>query len=90
MPDNLLTSAEIKRRGMAVIEERLRLGPVHIMKRNKRAAVVLTEEAYRRLIGAKSADVPGTGAVQWLLGLTSTGGRSREEIDAALRAERDW
>lgn len=41
---NTLTAAELKRRGMAAIEERLRLGPVHRVKRSKPAAVVLTEE----------------------------------------------
>ncbi len=41
---NTLTFAEIKRRGMAAIEEGLRCGPVHIVKRNLPAAVVLSEE----------------------------------------------
>jgi hypothetical protein len=36
-----LTIAEIKRRGMAAIEEGLQRGPIHIVKRNKPAAVVL-------------------------------------------------
>ena len=39
--NNTLTVAEIKRRGMAAIEDGLRHGPVHILKRNKVAAVVL-------------------------------------------------
>jgi hypothetical protein len=36
-----LTIAGIKRRGMAAIEEGLRRGPIHIVKRNKPATVVL-------------------------------------------------
>ena len=47
---NILTVAEIKRRGMAAIEEGLRDGPVHIVKRNKPAAVVLSEDDSRRLV----------------------------------------
>ena len=38
--DNILTAAELKRRGMAAIEEGLQKGPVHIVKRNRPAAVV--------------------------------------------------
>ncbi len=37
---NVLTAAELKRRGMVAIEEGLRAGPLHILKRNKPAAVV--------------------------------------------------
>ena len=32
---NTLTAAELKRRGMAAIDDGLRHGPVHLMKRNK-------------------------------------------------------
>ena len=46
---NTLTVSELKRRGMAAIEDGLRSGPVHIVKRNKPAAVVLTEAEYQRL-----------------------------------------
>jgi PHD/YefM family antitoxin component YafN of YafNO toxin-antitoxin module len=48
--DNTVTAAEIKRRGMAAIEEGLGHGPLHILKRNKPAAVVLSEAEYRQLI----------------------------------------
>lgn len=41
---NTLTVAELKRRGMAAIEEGLRHGPVHIVKRSRPAAVVLSEK----------------------------------------------
>lgn len=87
---NTLTVAEIKRRGMAAIEEGLRHGPVHIIKRNKPAAVVLSEEEYQRLTHGKVAKLQGMTAVQWLLAQPVTGVRSKEEIDAELKAERDW
>lgn len=48
---NTLTAAELKRRGMVAIEDGLRHGPLHIVKRNRPAAVVLTEEEYQRLAG---------------------------------------
>jgi len=88
--DNILTAAELKRRGMAALEEGLRHGPVRIVKRNKLAAVVLSERDYARLAGGKAADAPGLSAMQWLLAHSSQGRRSRADIDAALKAERDW
>lgn len=90
MADNILTSAEIKRHGLAVIEERLALGPVHLMKRNRRAAVVLSEAEYARLLQAQPKAVPGQSALQWLLTQAPQGQRSRAEIDAELAAGRDW
>lgn len=89
---NTLTIAEIKRRGMAAIEEGLRHGPVHVVKRNRSAAVVLTEEEYQRLTSAQPPVVPGMTAAQWLLAqtLTPMGHRERAGIDAALAEERAW
>lgn len=90
MADNILTSAEIKRHGLAVIEERLAHGPVHLMKRNRRAAVVLSEAEYARLLQAQPKAVPGQSALQWLLTQAPQAQRSRAEIDAELDAWRDW
>lgn len=87
---NTLTVAEIKRRGMAAIEEGLRCGPVHIVKRNKPAAVVLSEEDYQRLTAGQQPAHSGMTAMQWLLAQPVAGTRSKEDIDAALAAERDW
>jgi len=87
---NTVTAAEIKRRGMAAIEEGLRRGPVHIMKRNRSAAVVLTEEEYQRLTGKQTPVVQGMTAMQWLLAQPPSGTREKNEIDATLTEERDW
>jgi len=87
--NNTVTVAEIKRRGMAAIEEGLRRGPLHIVKRNKPAAVVLSEDEYLRLANGKAAQ-PGLTALQWLLAQPVTGKRSKAEIDASLDAERAW
>ena len=40
---NTLSSAQLKRHGVAAIEQALLHGPVHILKRNKPAAVVMSE-----------------------------------------------
>lgn len=87
---NTLTVAEIKRRGMAAIEEGLRRGPVHIVKRNKPAAVVISEEEYQRLAHGRVRAPEGMTAVQWLLALPPAGQRSKAQIDAELKSERAW
>ena len=87
---NILSVSEIKRRGMAAIEDGLRNGPVHIVKRNKMAAVVLSEEEYLRLTRGKAAEPGGMTAMQWLLAQPAVGRRSKARIDASLKAERAW
>lgn len=87
---NTLTAAELKRRGMAAIEDGLRHGPLHLVKHNKPSAVVLTEEEYARLAGSKTR-MPraGMSAVQWLLNQPATGTKRKSQIDKELRAERE-
>ena len=89
---NTLTAAELKRRGMAAIEDGLRHGPVHLVKHNKPAAVVLSQAEYVRLAHGKAGAAPaGMTAVQWLLSQRSTGARRKAQIDKALREERkNW
>ena len=87
---NTLTISELKRRGMAAIEDGLRSGPVHIVKRNKPAAVVLTETDYQRLAHGRVSAPSGLTAVQWLLNQRTAGRRSTAQIDDALKTERDW
>jgi PHD/YefM family antitoxin component YafN of YafNO toxin-antitoxin module len=89
---NALTSAELKRRGIAAIEQALQHGPVYLLKRNRSAAVVISEQHYRQLqLQASRAPKTESSALQWLLALPpSTTPRSRAEIDAELVAERGW
>lgn len=91
-PLNVLRSAELKRRGIAAVEEALRAGPVHLLKRNALAAVVLSEAEYNRLSrAAERPAVAGSSGLDWLLSLPpATEGRSKEAIDAELLQERDW
>lgn len=87
---NILSAAELKRRGMAAIEAGLRHGPLHLIKHNKTAAVVLTEAEYQRLTGQRTREYPGMTAIQWLLQQPSAGTRDKLDIDAALAQERAW
>ncbi len=87
---NTLPVAELKRRGMAAIEDGLRHGPVHILKRNRPVAVVLSEDAYQQLAQGKVVAASGMTAVQWLLTQRATSKRSKAKIDADLKSGRDW
>ena len=52
---------------MAAIEEGLHHGPLHIVKRNRPSAVVLSENEYQRLAHGRAAKPAGMTAMQWLL-----------------------
>lgn len=86
---NSLRAAELKRRGMAAIEEGLRRGPVHLIKRNKPSAVVVSAEDYARLSNRRGAKQVGLTAVQWLLKQPVRGTKSKKQIDRDLKSERD-
>jgi prevent-host-death family protein len=86
---NTLTAAELKRRGMAAIEEGLRRGPIRIVKRNRPAAVVISEDEYARLAQNNAVAPTGMTALQWLLSHPAIKGRKKADIDTALRVERD-
>lgn len=89
-PVNTLTAADLKRRGMAAIEEGLRRGPVHLVKRNKAAAVVLSEEQYARLTRAGTEKTGrAMSAIQWLLNRPAKGSKQKNRLDRDLRKERD-
>lgn len=87
---NSLSAAELKRRGMAAIEEGLRHGPVQLTKHNKPAAVVLSAQDYERLSSRNGPDQPGMSAIQWLLEQQPVkGARSKRQLDRMLREERE-
>jgi PHD/YefM family antitoxin component YafN of YafNO toxin-antitoxin module len=86
---NSLTAAELKRRGMAAIEERLRKGPVHLIKRNKASAVVVSAKDYARLSGREVVKESGMSAAKWLLNQPVKGRKSKRQMDADLRGARD-
>lgn len=89
--DNTLSAAGLKCRGVAAIEEGLRReGPLRIIKRNRSAAVVLSEEEYQRLLGNRPQNRPWMTALQWLLAQPAAGTRDKAEIDTALAEDRAW
>jgi PHD/YefM family antitoxin component YafN of YafNO toxin-antitoxin module len=83
-----LPAQELKRRGLAALDKLLPAGPVHVIRNNRPAAVVLSPEEYDRLTARPAK--PGS---LWdfieAAGTTAHATRTRDEIDADLRAERD-
>lgn len=51
---NTLPAQEIKRRGIAAVDELIQTGDVHIIKNNQPQYVILSEERYRELIEAEN------------------------------------
>ena len=89
--DNQLTIAELKRRGMAAIEDALVHGPVHILKHNRSSAVVLSPEQFQELSSrTRNAILPGRSVAQWLASQKPKGGLTKAQIDRRLKQERDW
>lgn len=88
--ENSVTALELKRRGVAALEEHLKRGPVKILKRNQCAAVVLSESDYLRLCSAGQRSVPELSAAEWLLQQDLNGTRSRDDIDRDIAVERRW
>ncbi|KAF1046199.1 hypothetical protein [Xylophilus sp.] len=90
---NTLTIADIKRSGMHAIDAALRHGPAHLMKRNRRAAVLLSEAQYAALLAAAApaAQAEGQDAALTLLlsdlPAGALGGAALAERAAAARGE---
>lgn len=47
---NLLAVQEIKRRGMSAVDAGLSTGPVHLIKSNRPAYVVMSEQDYQEMM----------------------------------------
>jgi hypothetical protein len=86
-----ISSAELKRRGIAALEEGLAQGPVEIRKHNRLAAIVLSPTDYQRLRhDSPKPEAPGMSALQWLELQESSASNTKAEIDAMLAIERNW
>ena len=48
-----IPASEIKRRGIGAVDEYLREGPVHVIRRDRPVYVILTEGHYRDLVEAQ-------------------------------------
>lgn len=79
-----LPALEVKRRGVAALEEAIKHGPVHIIKNNRPTCVVLSEEDYLELTQKQArTDL-------WnLLDRPWKASRTKKDIDKQLKHERD-
>jgi len=91
-PLNVLRSGELKRRGIAAVEDALRAGPVYLLIRNRPAAVVLSADDYQDLQRSAAQPVTaGPSCLEWLLDQPpAAAGKSRGAIDAELNEQRVW
>lgn len=83
---NIVTNDLIKRRGIAAVEDALRLGPVHLFKRNRPAAVVISEAEYARLTArdrGTSKALKTASFADWFMAKAPPG-----KLDAKALAER--
>ena len=83
--NNVISAQELKRRGISAVDDALREGPVHVIRRNRPSYVILSEDAYQRLAGQHKATERLWDRV---LAEQPGGGRSAREIDEQLDAER--
>jgi len=81
-----LPAQELKRRGLAAVEDLLVDGPVEIIKRNRPACVVVSIDLFRDLTAKRTADKRHV--VSDLFAHPARGHRRRKEIDAAIQEER--
>lgn len=82
---NSIPAQEIKRRGISAVDEALRNGPVHIIKNNRPAYVVLTEDAFAELQQAR--EEAATERLRASLADLAAGRTHRyDDADALMRA----
>lgn len=84
-----LPAKELKRRGLAAVEDLLIDGPVEVFKNNRPACVVLSIEDYRNLTKNKENRPSRDLGIAELFALPPQGSSQREELDELLRLERD-
>lgn len=73
---NIVTVAEIKRSGFAVLESALARGPVQLMKRNRPSAVMLRPADYEELLrqAVRNNPLQSNAGLAMLLSRQPTGG----------------
>ncbi len=89
---NIVTVAEIKRSGFAVLDAALARGPVHLMKRNRPSAVLLSPADYAALVALAQRNAPvvaNTGLGMLLSEDASPYGLDAEQLKARVAGLND-
>lgn len=90
---NTITIAEIKRGGMAALDQAMNRGTTTIMKRNRPAAIVLTPVAYEALLAKVAQTTPGNSTLDWLLHMPEVSTPALDDHAMAQRLaglQSDW
>ena len=82
---NILPAKELKRRGVAAVEDLLKKGPVTVLKNNHPAFVIMSFRNYEKISGQPEQRQL---SVEDLFKLPARGKRSRKDIDLQIKAER--
>ena len=88
---NTIRASEVKRRGVAALEEAVEKGPVHVIKNNRPTLVVLNERQYAELSAgtAHTAHSPRMSVWDYVVNRPHEGTRTKKEINAQIREERE-
>jgi PHD/YefM family antitoxin component YafN of YafNO toxin-antitoxin module len=74
---------ELKRRGISSLDERLKEGPVHVIKNDRPSYVILTEDYYRELLdGYEEAQIA---QIRESLEDVKAGRVTKSSVEALLR-----
>jgi PHD/YefM family antitoxin component YafN of YafNO toxin-antitoxin module len=88
---NTIRASEVKRRGVAALEEAVENGPVHVIKNNRPTLVVLNERQYAGLAAGDAHTArssPRMSVWDYVVNRPHEGTRTRKEINAQIREER--
>jgi len=87
---NTLAAKELKRRGVAALEELLQKGPVHIIKNNQPTCVVISEEQFAQLNPSGQPQPAKRSVWEWLK-KPPTGTKTRQSIDRSIaKSKKEW
>ncbi len=83
---NVITLAQIKRSGFAALDAALARGPVHVMKRNRPSAVLLSTADYEDLLFKVKGNqaLASRGLSQFLAQDVDAGGLDEEGLKSRL------
>lgn len=81
---NTMSASELKQKGVSGIERHLVNGPVHVIKNNTFACVVLSENDYQDLLTAKQQS-----GLSYLLQKPATGSKTPKMIEKIIKLEKE-
>ncbi len=84
---NTLPATELKRRGTAALDEKIKDGPIHIIRSNQLAYVILTEQQYESISHHSHLQKTSFSLWDWLE-KPAKGSLTRGVLDRRIQHER--